>query len=368
MSNRNWELIAKYLSGNLSKEEENELFIWMKASYDNEVIFKQAQKAWNSSLKKKEFNPDTLKAWEDLKEKLLAQPEVKVVSINSYATKRYYYAAAAAILLIIGIGYLLRLNSTNTSDFSQSLATTDQMELYYLPDSTLIWLNKNSKLSYSDNFKEDRQVKLTGEAYFEVRRDPSRPFIIHTENTVTKVLGTTFNLRAVKGEKDEQIVVTSGEVEFGSKENEGSKQLLHKDDKGMLGKGEKEVKKMKNDNQSFLAWRNDKEQIKNTLKYKDEKAPLKYLDTDFEWKANIVKQVVLEGNIINTSIFTSYKDVKLRVAYVDKLTNKTAEEHFVIHKAIAPGSFVKYKYRLGNWFDGAENIKVEIEEAKVSEK
>lgn len=366
MSNTNWELIAKYLSGNLSKEEENELFTWMKANYENEVIFKQAQKAWNSSMKQKEFNPDTLAAWEDLKEKLLAQPEVKVVTINSNISRIKYYAAAAAVLLIIGIGYLLRQNTS--SDFSQSIASTDHMELFYLPDSSLIWLNKNSQLSYSDNFKEDRQVKLSGEAYFEVKRDPSRPFVIHTENALTKVLGTTFNLRAVAGEKDEQIVVTSGEVEFGSKENEKSKKLLHQDDKGTIGQGEKEVKKMKNDNKSFLAWKNDKEQIKKTQRYKNEKAPLNYLDTDFEYKANIVKQVVVEGNLINTAIFTTYKDVKLKVVYVDKLTNKKAEEHFVIHKSIAPGSSMKFKYRLGNWFDGADNVKVEIEEAKVSEK
>src|SRR5258705_4020135 len=71
-----------------------------------------------------------------------------------------------------------------------------------LPDGTQVWLNADSKLRYSQDFMGAyREVQLTGEAYFDVAKDKSRPFIIHTGPIDIRVVGTSFNVRAYPNEK-----------------------------------------------------------------------------------------------------------------------------------------------------------------------
>ena len=83
-----------------------------------------------------------------------------------------------------------------------------------LPDNTVVWLNADSKIIYPDNFqKEKREVQLTGEAFFEVTKDPRRPFIIHTNSIDIKVLGTVFNVRSYPEESTSETSLLKGEIE-----------------------------------------------------------------------------------------------------------------------------------------------------------
>ena len=84
-----------------------------------------------------------------------------------------------------------------------------------MPDSSLVYLNAGSNLRFPDHFTDtSRSIRLSGEAFFEISKDPSRPFKISTENTETRVLGTVFNLKAYPGEETE-LVVVEGKVRFG---------------------------------------------------------------------------------------------------------------------------------------------------------
>lgn len=87
---------------------------------------------------------------------------------------------------------------------------------FLLPDSTRVWLSTGSALQYDENFPQNRKVRLQGEAFFEVRKNPDFPFEITTERLETKVLGTSFNLRAYPGERVD-LSVYSGKVQFGEK-------------------------------------------------------------------------------------------------------------------------------------------------------
>ena len=81
---------------------------------------------------------------------------------------------------------------------------------FSLPDGTVGWLNSNSSLKYNGNFILDRQVTLDGEAYFEVFKDKSRPFIVTTNEVFVKVLGTRFNIAAYDNERDIEVVLEEG--------------------------------------------------------------------------------------------------------------------------------------------------------------
>ncbi len=85
---------------------------------------------------------------------------------------------------------------------------------FSLPDGTTGMLNSGSKLSYSLPFKNNRQIKLEGEAWFEVRHDEEYPFEIRTGNSTLKVLGTSFNMSAYPDENYVEVVLQNGKVEF----------------------------------------------------------------------------------------------------------------------------------------------------------
>jgi hypothetical protein len=100
------------------------------------------------------------------------------------------------------------------------VATTDSAVIFYLPDSTRIFLNKNSSLTYPENFDGlTRTVILTGEAFFEVKRNEHKPFIIEAGNTETKVLGTSFNIKEDAKNKKVEVSVVTGKVQFKAKKN-----------------------------------------------------------------------------------------------------------------------------------------------------
>jgi transmembrane sensor len=104
-----------------------------------------------------------------------------------------------------------------------------------LPDGSTVWLNKHSKFSYPEKFiAAERVVNLEGEAFFEVKKDDTQPFIIYTPTSVTKVTGTSFNLKAYPG-KEVELYVVSGTVEFASlNKPEATKIALQRDEKASL--------------------------------------------------------------------------------------------------------------------------------------
>ena len=89
-----------------------------------------------------------------------------------------------------------------------------------LSDGTKVWINSDSRLEFPARFsQESREVKLYGEAYFEVARDESRPFFVQTDDVWVQVLGTSFNVTAYQDEKEVKIALLQGKVKLDVKKN-----------------------------------------------------------------------------------------------------------------------------------------------------
>ena len=108
------------------------------------------------------------------------------------------------------------LQFSNEAENAVALVTKESghdRRLITLPDGTQVWLNAYSKLTYPQEFSEPvRQVSLSGEAFFDVVRNPEQPFIIRTRELSTQVLGTSFNVMAYKGQSSLEVVVATGRV------------------------------------------------------------------------------------------------------------------------------------------------------------
>lgn len=126
---------------------------------------------------------------------------------------------AAAVTLLAGGSAVAWYYSSGTNGQLQQTATMErsaakgQTVFLELPDGTKVWLNADSKLSYSGGAKETgRKVTLSGEAYFEVAPHPGKPFVIHTGNLRTEVLGTSFNVKAYPDNNKAEVTVLTGKV------------------------------------------------------------------------------------------------------------------------------------------------------------
>lgn len=130
-------------------------------------------------------------------------------------------AAAAVVLVLIATGwwYFQRPPVQTSAHSQQQLVATKAGEhkKMLLPDSTIVWLSPASRLEYSDAFgKGNRELTLSGEAFFEVATDAGQPFIIHSGRVDTRVLGTSFNIQAFDAQPDVAVTVLTGKVAVGN--------------------------------------------------------------------------------------------------------------------------------------------------------
>lgn len=132
-----------------------------------------------------------------------------------------------------------------------------------LPDGSIVVLNRDSYIEYDSDFTEERTVRLSGEAYFDVRHNPDKPFSVFGNLSVSKVLGTTFIIHSVKDENYDEIYVSTGKVAFRNRlENRkelyilaGNKGIIRLHEAGIVGK----IMDV-----NYDAWRTDKMVFDNT--------------------------------------------------------------------------------------------------------
>jgi transmembrane sensor len=124
-----------------------------------------------------------------------------------------------------------------------------------LPDGTQVWLNAASSISYSASFRnlQERKIHLKGEAYFEVAKDPTRPFIVQTDDQQIKVLGTHFNVNAYHDQGGSATTLLEGSI----RATAGTAFALVRPGQQVLTHGNQHLKITKADTELAIAWKND---------------------------------------------------------------------------------------------------------------
>ncbi|MEA3444854.1 MAG: FecR domain-containing protein, partial [Bacteroidota bacterium] len=189
------ELIARYLAGEADADEIKRLEVWVKDDPAHVRLFNEMRTAWELSSVAKENHAkvDTESALTELLQKIDTKPESTTRGFNM----RTFYRYAAAVVAIISIGYSLFWYSNNA--MNESYVAGNNVVESVLPDGSVITLNQNSKLKYNKKDELERKVKLEGEAFFNVERMPSKPFIVETAELVIEVLGTSFYINSTEG-------------------------------------------------------------------------------------------------------------------------------------------------------------------------
>lgn len=128
--------------------------------------------------------------------------------------------AAAISILIIAVFVMMPLKQNTRPEAAEPMIKMFERNMnkgekvrFFLTDGTKIWLNSESSLQYPDKFPENnRLVRLTGEAYFEVEQDLSKPFVVQTDFLDVIAVGTSFNVASYSEEEDTRILLRSGKV------------------------------------------------------------------------------------------------------------------------------------------------------------
>lgn len=235
----NDELIIKVLNATASSEEVERLRRWISLDPENKKIFDQLRNIWMATKHHHtENNYDADKAWTHLVSdfELLTN-----IDKDNNKEKRHsiisFWHFAAVVLIAFGLGLVTMLMvGRNTIIKSQAIYTQHivpygSKSQVILPDGTKIWLNAGSSLKYSQDFNHHtREVILDGEGFFDVKTNKQLSFWVKTYGIDIKVVGTAFNVKAYRDEKNIETTVERGQIKiYGSDRKElNEKELVLK--------------------------------------------------------------------------------------------------------------------------------------------
>lgn len=208
------DLLGKFLAQETDVYESALVENWVKARAENQKELDDYQFIWQQipNLKEEKI-VDVDAAWNKVKTKMSLAKEAKIIELTP--KKRSFFTPvriAASIFFFLLIGLLVLLfNQKNTEILT--LKTHNNTLEKTLPDGSVVFLNANTTLNYPTDFQRDtREITLLGEAFFNVQRNESQPFVIHANGSDVKVLGTSFNVKAYS--KNVKVSVASGKVAF----------------------------------------------------------------------------------------------------------------------------------------------------------
>lgn len=172
--------------------------------------FEQLEAAWKEAAKV-EMKSYAQQDWKQVEQKINAPKQVRLKSSRT----RLIMGIAASLVMAIAAGIWL----LGPMSYTHIEATAGNKEVL-LPDQSIVTLKEGSSIAYKNNFQSDRSVKLEGQAFFKVAKDPAHPFVISTAGSKTTVLGTAFDIKENKILKRVQIHVKEGKVRFEGKASE----------------------------------------------------------------------------------------------------------------------------------------------------
>ncbi len=200
-TNRLRYLFGRYVSNTCSRRELGEFFDYVEDARHDDHLKNVLDELWHKGGNA-----------------VQADDSYQPAAVSSYW--KWAVAASVSVVAILAFGMFFWRVSDNVpaeggGELVQrvSKSTFDERRMITLPDGSAVWINSDSKLDYPLEFSNGvREVRLTGEAFFDIQKDTLRPFIIYSGKVTTLVLGTAFNIRAFPEENAVTVTVARGKV------------------------------------------------------------------------------------------------------------------------------------------------------------
>ena len=295
-------LIGKYLAGKESPAESEQLKIWLEESSNNQDLFNDLRQEKNIAAEITEFEQyNKESAWEKY------QNRITVVSLRK---AMFQWKIAATFFFLISISgaftYLYKsgfLGTSNNETYTTVTTTRGQNSKIILPDSSVVWVNSGTTLSYNTNFASARRdIKLVGQAYFQIARNKEIPLVVSCNNLKVKVLGTRFDVSAYPNDSHISVVLESGKVELS---NVIDKSLAYTMKPGEMAEYAPENQKLvvrKDYNSKLTSWKDGILVFKDDLMYEVFKRLERRYNIDIEVKDDKINKLVFNATIVNENI------------------------------------------------------------------
>ncbi|MCE5346489.1 MAG: DUF4974 domain-containing protein [Bacteroidales bacterium] len=224
--------LRRYLEGRGSPEDTNNVRKWFSdADLENELTEKSLLFWDGISLDQDIMGYNATHILDQIHHKINIEEEVFLDKTNTRFRFINYLTRIAAILFIpllalTSLLYFQNNSFRNIKSYSEIHSPYGTRTDFYLPDGSTGWLNGGSSLKFSTQFGgKIRDVKLTGEAYFNVVPNHKKPFIVSTKNIDVKVFGTSFNVMAYDDEPITEVTLERGKVEVFRKKDNTNKSI-----------------------------------------------------------------------------------------------------------------------------------------------
>ncbi len=248
INNKVWVLLAKKMAGEATPEELSELqFLITEEGTDAPQMLELLEKILQLPTSNTDDNSAD-KAWDRLSSNILIQSitSLKVedeaetedqISAKFLKSSTKQWLAFAFISLMLFSGYILYTKNSHTVTQSLHLVQNEvntrpgSKTNILLPDGTKVWLNSGTKLKYKKDFLQNREIELSGEAFFDVVHLEKNPFIIRCNQVNIKVLGTAFNVKAYSDDNTVETCLLRGLIELNTDNDPERKFLLKPNEK-----------------------------------------------------------------------------------------------------------------------------------------
>jgi transmembrane sensor len=255
-------LVTRFLSGELSPEELRHFREIIAGNQDLKDRLNEYQKVWDSMegvAVQHSYNLDS--EWSAMRSLIpgLAnvpkEEEIEDQGSKSMRSLLFYTYRIAAVLMVGLVFAFAWIYATRLAGTEQQVATTGPIEVY-LEDGSHVLLNRDSKIRYRKQFKgSEREVRLSGEAWFDVARDTLRPFVIDAGTALVEVLGTSFNVNAYKENSTVEITVESGMVAVTAKQDQDEQIILRAGNSGTYNNRNRELVLVTTSDPNNLSWK-----------------------------------------------------------------------------------------------------------------
>lgn len=251
------ELLPSYFEGSMSKDDRDKVDVWKEVSDENRKLFADSLKAWEGIehlIRMKKYNAE--KALESLSLRI-----EKHKSVSFFTLLQKVAAVLILPLLVATIYFATKTPTQQIADTQWHTIKTPagQRSEFILPDGTKVFLNSKTSLSYPVVFNSaTRDVKIIGEAYFQVAENKEKPFIVNTGKIKVEVTGTEFKASNYPGENLTEIVLASGKIILFQGEYDKNRNVLGSmvpGEKAMFYENEDKIYFEKVEVDKYISWK-----------------------------------------------------------------------------------------------------------------
>jgi len=286
------ELLIRFIIGESNEHESDLVQEWIDLSDENKIQFERLQKVWSVTENPLKVTPAEVNieaAWKSLKNRMDNYAEIEARHQPKQRSLSFYILRVAAVFIVGILIFSIYRYQSNQLNQVQLTSTDSTVPNNPLPDGTIISLNQNTLIEYQKDFsKDERRVKLSGEAFFKVEPDTTRPFVIEAQEAIITVLGTSFNVKALDDDVAVEVLVEEGLVELANADKTQVAQLRI-GEKGIYLKESDEVKKETDIDVESLYWLN------KTLLFRDTKLAVVFetLEKLYNVKIEVEDELIL---------------------------------------------------------------------------